>query len=76
MMQETVTQTRNGNDGLLTAREVARMLHMSERWVHERTRRREIPCYRLGNVLRFDRTEIRTWIQQWREPEGTSIRGG
>jgi len=76
MMQETVTRTRNGNDGLLTAREVARLLHMSERWVHERTRRREIPCYRFGNVLRFDRTEILAWIQQWREPEGASVRGG
>jgi hypothetical protein len=27
---------------------------MSERWVHERTRRDEIPCHRLGTALRFD----------------------
>jgi len=75
MAQETATKTRMDNDALLTSHEVARLLHMSERWVHERTRRREIPCYRLGNVLRFDRAEILAWIQQWREhPERESAR--
>ena len=67
MVQETLVRTRNDQEGLLTSREVARLLHMSERWVHERTRRREIPCYRFGNVLRFERAEILAWIQQWRE---------
>jgi len=47
---------------LLTVRDVARLLGMSERWVHERTRRREIPCYRFGTALRFHPEEIRAWM--------------
>ncbi len=47
---------------LLTVAEVCRLLGMSRRWVHERTRRREIPCYRFGTALRFDREEIRQWM--------------
>ncbi len=47
---------------LLTVTELCRLLGMSRRWVHERTRRREIPCYRFGTALRFDPEEIRRWI--------------
>lgn len=52
---------------LLSVRDVAQLLGMSTRWVHERTRRREIPCYRFGSVLRFHPIEVREWIVQWRE---------
>ncbi len=52
---------------LLSVRDVAQLLGMSTRWVHERTRRREIPCYRFGSVLRFHPIEVQEWIVQWRE---------
>jgi excisionase family DNA binding protein len=52
---------------LLSVRDVARLLGMSTRWVHERTRRREIPCYRFGSALRFHPTEVQEWLAQWRE---------
>ena len=42
----------NAGSSLLTVKELARLLNMSERWVHERTRKREIPCYRFGSALR------------------------
>jgi excisionase family DNA binding protein len=58
---------------LLSVREVAQLLGMSTRWVHERTRRREIPCYRFGSVLRFHPAEVQEWLIQWREaPVGAS----
>ena len=50
----------------LTVRDVARYLGMSTRWVHERVRRREIPCYRFGTALRFDHEEVRRWAEQYR----------
>ena len=42
---------------LLTVAELCRLLGMSQRWVHERTLRGEIPCYRFGTALRFDPEE-------------------
>ncbi len=54
----------------MTVRDLARLLKMSERWVHERTRRREIPCYRFGTALRFDRSEVLAWMARWREGQG------
>ena len=41
-----------------TVKELARYLRMSERWIHERTRRNEIPCHRLDTALRFDPWEV------------------
>src|SRR6266513_2073399 len=49
--QDTLEKKRTVEEDLLTAKDVARLLKMSERWVHERTRRREIPCYRFGTAL-------------------------
>lgn len=57
-----------GRDGLLTVGEVAQLLGMSVRWVHERTRRREIPCYRFGAALRFDPQEIAAWAAKFHHP--------
>jgi hypothetical protein len=51
MAQETLRETRTLDGSLLTVRDLARLLKMSERWVHERTRRREIPCYRFGTAF-------------------------
>lgn len=50
---------------LLTVKEISEFLGMSERWLHERTRRNEIPCYRLGTALRFDLEEIRVWAAKF-----------
>ena len=57
---------------LITTKDLCRFLGVSVRWVHERTRLGEIPCYRFGKTLRFDPEEIRQWITQYhhRETEG------
>ncbi len=49
-------------DRLLTVTDLCRLLGMSRRWVHERTRRQEIPCYRFGTALRFDLEDVRRWM--------------
>ncbi len=61
---------------LLTVKEIAHMLGMSERWIHERTRLREIPCYRFGTALRFDIGETRNWMARWHQtPSGSQENG-
>ena len=75
----TANPSQNGQSiregRLLSVREVAQLLGMSTRWVHERTRRREIPCYRFGSVLRFHPTEVEEWLVQWRETPPISTKG-
>ena len=70
--QEVLLQrTQIGQQGLWTVRELAAFLGMSERWVHERTRRDEIPCHRLGTALRFDPEEVQVWLINRRESAGS-----
>lgn len=60
-------RTQIGHRSLLTVKELAEFLGMSQRWIHERTRRDEIPCHRLGTALRFDPGEVQTWLMQRRK---------
>ena len=66
-LQDPGETPRTVGRSLLTVKELAHLLNMSERWVHERTRKREIPCYRFGSVLRFDASEVWSWLDKWRE---------
>jgi len=66
-----LAETASDTSRLWTVEEVCGFLGVSKRWVHERTRLGEIPCYRFGTMLRFDPQEIRRWITQYRSaPEG------
>jgi excisionase family DNA binding protein len=47
---------------LWTAREVATYLRASISWVYKAAERGELPCIRLGAMLRFDPSAIRTWL--------------
>jgi len=66
MRQDTPTVERTHDHRFLTVKELATALHVSVRWVHERTRRQEIPCYRAGSLLRFDLGEVLAWMRQQR----------
>jgi len=57
-------------DRLISLKDLADVTGMSMRWLHERTRRNEIPCYRLGRALRFDPVEVRRWLVQHRAGAG------
>ncbi len=47
---------------LWTAREVASYLRASVSWVYKAAERGELPCIRLGAMLRFDPSVIRAWL--------------
>lgn len=50
--------------------DVCRFLGVSKRWVHERTRLGEIPCYRFGAMLRFNPQEIASWADKFHHLPG------
>ena len=52
---------------ILTLKEVAERLKVSERWVYEKTRRRSqnpLPTIRIGRYLRFDWVHVSAWLRQ------------
>ena len=51
-----------GEDRLLTAEEVAGLLHVTKGWVYEQTRRECMPHIRLGRYVRFRRSAVERWI--------------
>lgn len=50
---------------LLTAKEVAKKLGVSERWVRDHATRRNprIPCVPLGSLIRFLESDVESFIQ-------------
>jgi excisionase family DNA binding protein len=41
---------------------VARFLRVSRSWVYHRAQAGQIPCLKIGGLLRFDPAAIRTWL--------------
>jgi excisionase family DNA binding protein len=57
-------ENSNGNgQRLLTAKQVADMLQMSEEFIHEVARRGDLPCVRLGRYRRFKVNEVNEWVE-------------
>lgn len=54
-------------ENLLTAQDVADLLRMKISWVRQRVHRDEIPYYKIGNLVRFNRNEIAEWLLTKRE---------
>jgi excisionase family DNA binding protein len=52
------------SDRLLTADEVAAMLHVTKSWVYDQTRQRRMPHVRLGRYVRYRRSAVDRWIEQ------------
>ncbi len=49
------------NSGLLTSSQLARFLGCSERHVFN-LRKRGMPAYRVGEIVRFDLNQVRQWL--------------
>ncbi len=47
---------------LLTLDEVVAWLRVPRSWVYERTRKGQIPCFKLGKYLRFPRLALAQWL--------------
>jgi excisionase family DNA binding protein len=50
--------------GLLTARETARVLRISERTLHALTKSGEIQVVRFGRAVRYDPDVLKQWIEK------------
>jgi excisionase family DNA binding protein len=68
--ESAVRPPRAGDDdGLLTVHDAARLLNVSVSWVYEHTRRNvedRLPCVKLGKYLRFDRADLRMYVDSKR----------
>lgn len=56
---------------LLTARDAAQTLAISQRTLWTLTNRGEIPCMRLGRSVRYDRKDLVRWIAAHKEGDAT-----
>ncbi|TMB31807.1 MAG: helix-turn-helix domain-containing protein [Deltaproteobacteria bacterium] len=52
---------RRAHRTLWDARDVARYLKASVSWVYKAAERRELPCIRVGGLLRFDPGAVRVF---------------
>ena len=55
------------DDRLWTVREVARFLGVHEKTVYDWVIRGTLPCFRIGNRLRFSPTELTRWVSARKE---------
>jgi excisionase family DNA binding protein len=49
---------------LLTPKEAASALAISERTLWELTKRSVIPCVRIGRAVRYDLVDLQSWIER------------
>jgi excisionase family DNA binding protein len=54
---------------LLTTRQAARSLNLSERTLYAITKRGDLPVVRIGKAVRYDPADIRVWIESAKKSE-------
>ena len=47
---------------LITSKQVAEKLSMSQVWVYKQAERGQLPFYRVGDAVRFDEEEINAYV--------------
>lgn len=62
MAQPMATST--GETGILTIREVAAYLKVTDRTIYRLAAAKRIPAFKVGGTWRFSRADIDTWIKQ------------
>ena len=55
---------------LLTAKDVAERLQITEAWVHEAARTGDLPSIQIGRFRRFEQADIDEWIASKRTRRG------
>lgn len=56
--------SRAGKSGILTIREVADYLKVTERTIYRLAAAKKIPAFKVGGSWRFSRPDIDAWIRQ------------
>ena len=76
--EPTAAVVANGlGDELLTVSDAARFLHMTVSWVYEHTRddaEDRLPFVKLGKYVRFDRSDLRAFIDAKRQATRSGAR--
>jgi excisionase family DNA binding protein len=49
---------------LIGIREMAKKLDVHASWLYQRTRKNEVPHYRLGKYVKFNESEVMLWIKK------------
>ena len=62
------------SDRLLTAAEVAELLHVPIGWVREHTRSGSIPCVTLGRYRRYVLEDVLAWVEGLKTGGGPDFR--
>jgi excisionase family DNA binding protein len=52
------------SENLLTIKEAAEYLRVSESWLYRQAAGRSVPHYRLGRSVRFSRQELDAWLRR------------
>ena len=52
------------NQNLIGIKEMASKLDVPVSWLYSRTRKNEIPHYKIGKYVRFDEDEVMKWIYE------------
>ncbi|MGA7124091.1 MAG: helix-turn-helix domain-containing protein [Polyangiaceae bacterium] len=60
-------------DVLWTVDDVARYLRVSRSWVYHRAEGGELPCLRIGGLLRFDPDAVRAFTRGDKPPAGRVV---
>jgi excisionase family DNA binding protein len=60
------------NSNVLTIKDVAQMLHVTERTVNRYAKQKIIPGFQVGNKWRFNRFEVEDWIRKNRNIQNES----
>lgn len=59
----TTTINMDEAEGLWDANDVARFLKTSRSWVYQRAQAGQLPCLKIGGLLRFEPAAIRSFIK-------------
>src|SRR5512139_2122910 len=63
LLKPMLVSTPETEDPILTPEQLAAYLQVTEKWIYERTRLREIPLFKAGRLNRFRKSEIDCWIR-------------
>ncbi|MEP7305195.1 MAG: helix-turn-helix domain-containing protein [Acidobacteriota bacterium] len=75
--QTTTAARTNDDEELLTVHDAARYLNVTVSWVYEHTREKQsgrLPFVKLGKYLRFDRRDLRAYVDAKRGESSTTRR--
>lgn len=61
------------NKEVCDIKRVANYLNVSISFIRKLVRAKQIPCYRIGNRLRFDLNEIDQWVELHKQEESKSF---